>query len=54
MQKNLKLLDLSGRGNRKLMDLYFEKVKIKPTFYTALGKLFQTSYTPSLGVQHMV
>ncbi len=54
MQKNLDLLDLSGRGNKKLMDLYFEKVRIKPTFYTAFGKLFETSYAPSLGVQHVV
>lgn len=54
MQKNLNLLDISGRGNKKLMDLYFEKVRIKPTFYTAFGKLFETSYAPSLGVQHMV
>lgn len=54
MQKNLNLLDVSGRGNKKLMDLYFEKVKIKPTFYNSFGKLFETSYAQSLGVQHMV
>ncbi|MCE2716443.1 MAG: hypothetical protein ACK4V2_02520 [Pseudomonadota bacterium] len=54
MQKNLDLLDLSGRGNKKLMDMYFEKVRIKPTFYNSFGKFFKTSYAPSLGVQHMV
>ena len=54
MKQNVDLLDLSSRGNKKLMDLYFDKVKFKPAFYTAFGKLFETSYAPSLGVQHMV
>ena len=54
MKQNLDLLDLSSRGNKKLMDLYFNKVKFKPASYTAFGKLFETSYAPSLGVQHMV
>lgn len=54
MQKNLDLLDRSGRGNKKLMDLYFEKVKVKPTFYNSFGRFFETSYAPSLGVQHLV
>lgn len=54
MKQNLDLLDLSSRGNKKLMDLYFNKVKFKPASYTAFGKLFETSYAPSLGVQHIV
>lgn len=54
MQKNLDLLDISSKGNKKLMDIYFEKVKIKPAFYNSFGKFFKTSYAPSLGVQHMV
>jgi hypothetical protein len=53
-QQNLKLLDISKRGNKKLMEIYFNKMKHRATFYTASGKLFEDSYVPSLGVQQMV
>ncbi len=54
MKQNLGLLDISSRGNKKLMDIYFNKIKFKSAFYTASGKLFETSYAPSLGVRYMV
>lgn len=54
IQQNLKLLDISKRGNKKLMEIYFNKMKHRPTFYTASGKLFENSYAPSLGVRQMV
>lgn len=54
MKGNINLLDISSRGNKKLMDLYFNKVKLKPVYYTSFGKLFETSYAPSLGVRHTI
>ncbi len=53
IQQNLRLLDISSRGNKKLMEIYFNKMKFRPAFYTAFGKLFENSYAPSLGVQQM-
>ena len=54
MQLNLKLLDISKRGNKKLMEIYFNKLKSRPAFYTSAGKLLKNSYAPSLGVRQMV
>jgi flagellar biosynthesis/type III secretory pathway chaperone len=53
MKNNISLLDISKRGSKKLMELCFDKIKIKPFFYTSSGKMFETSYAPSLGVQQM-
>lgn len=54
MKKNIDLLDISKRGNKKLLDLSFRKIKSKPIAYNAFGKIFETRYAPSMGVQHMV
>lgn len=54
IQQNLKLLDISKRGNKKLMEIYFNKMKGRSAFYTASGKLVENSYAPSLGVRQTV
>lgn len=53
MKTNMQLLDISSKGNKKVMELYF-KNRHKPALnYSALGKICNPLQNQSLGVQHV-
>ncbi len=53
-QANLDQLTIANRGNKKLMERYFNKIKAGSVAYLANARLFKISSPPSVGVGRMV
>lgn len=53
-QANIDQLAISNRGNKKLMEICFNKIKADPVAYLANAKLFKVSNIPSVGIRQMV
>ena len=53
MKTNMRLLDISSKGNKKVMELYFKNRQKPVLHYSALGKICNPLQNQSLGVQHV-
>jgi hypothetical protein len=53
MKVNMQLLEISSRGNQKIMELYFKNRQKPVVNYSAQGKICNPLQNQSVGVQHV-
>lgn len=54
VQANIDQLEISNRGNKKLMERCFNEIKLNPSTYLATAKLFRALTSTSVGIRQMV